>query len=1803
ISDILHLYGIFKSTFQANFLQQLETSLLFRTCTGKTTAIVLHLSFICIFFIKFIWGSFVQCFASAGSAGSEQKVYSNGPGKDMPSNTFNSSINCGFIYKASLGSCSLISICYFLSTLWVLLHGIQTKCAWHPTVVMADVVQALAWFIMFVSIFSFRKTSCRRIPNLLRAWLICSCIESFFTLLLDIDTSIQNWMIYGDLYMDFFTSLLCIFLFCVAIRGNTSIHTSTKDIEEPLLGSNPVKYAAAIKESAYAKAKLYELLTFSWLNPLLAVGIKKPLEFDDIPNIAKEDSADDVYRTFSEKIDMLKQKDPSKTPSIEKVVFLFIWKNAAVNAMLAVVNACASYVGPYLIDDFVRYLSSKPRSIHGGYILVCAFFGAKVLETTSQRRWIFGSRQLGMRLRAALTAHIYRKGLHLSIQARQSHTSGELINYMSVDVQRIGDFTWYLNTLWMLPIQLLLAIYILYKNVGLASLVGFAATLAVMVGNIPVTRVQKDFQSKIMESKDERMKATSEILRNMKILKLQAWEVRYSQKLEDLRKIEYNWLKKAAQLGAASQFVFSGAPAFISAITFATAYLMGIPLTSGRVLSALAIFRILQEPIYTLPDLLSVLAQAKVSLDRVASYLQEQELLENAVERIPMHLTELAIEIEGGEFSWDPSSEEPTLKDIHLQVKRGMKVAVCGSVGSGKSSLLSCILGEISKISGTVKVSGSKAYVPQSPWIQTGNIRENILFGSSFEVNRYERIVQACALNKDLELFPYGDQTEIGERGINMSGGQKQRIQIARALYQNADIYLMDDPFSAVDAHTGTHLFEESLAGALCGKTLIYVTHQVEFLPAADLILVMQNGKIAQAGKYEELLKEGKGFEALVGAHNEALDAVAAVDNLSSKEILERSNVNTTELSDEESPVETRNLKSQISEDRMCNEVQQEINGDQKCKYSQITEDEERETGRVSKKVYWSYITAVYGGGLVPIILVLQILFQVFQVGSNYWMAWASPPTQEMEPIISTRVLILVYVALSIGSSIFLLIRTLLLLTMGLLASQKLFMGMLHSIFRAPMSFFDRTPTGRILNRASTDQSVLDLEIVNKLGWFCFSIIQLLGTVAVMSGAAWQVFVIFVPVTAICIWYQQYYIPTARDLSRLVGIKRAPILHHFDESLSGAAVLRASNHELRFIGRNLSLIDDHSRMWFHTISSTEWLAFRLNSLSNLVFAFSLAVVVCLPEGLIDPSIAGLAVTYALNLNSQQNAIIWNLSSAENKMISVERILQYSRLPCEAPLVIEDSKPALGWPSDGIILLENLKVRYGKHLPFVLKSLTCTFPGRRKIGVVGRTGSGKSTLIQALFRLVEPTEGKIIIDGVDICSIGLHDLRSKLGIIPQEPAMFEGTLRANLDPLEEYSDLEIWQTLDKCQLGNLMRSKEEKLGSTACVSGRALLKRKRILVLDEATASVDTATDTAIQSIIRSEFADSTVITIAHRIHTVIDSDLVLVLGEGEMQIRSEGTSPSEVPSTQEGLSRGLNGGPKQRMLKEIKRANKPNILLIQETKMKSKAIEDFKRQFWQNATFAVVDSQGASGGLAIFWDTKMVDGKILDQNFHLSSLPRTGSDHNPIVLNFFNWTKPFHGNFKFEKMWFEHEDIMDRIKEWWVWEGTGTSQFRLLQKLKNVKQKVRIWNKEVFGNIFEKKKELKQQLEELELQVSMKGMTLEDHQREKILLSDLHNINSHEETFWRMKSRALWLKDGDKNTKFFHLTAIKHRACNRISEVTKGNGNITKDLEVIKTEALNFYKNLLTENTTYNEQAASFLLDFIPNNLMPAERF
>ncbi|XP_057748917.1 putative ABC transporter C family member 15 isoform X1 [Arachis stenosperma] len=1336
----------------------------------------------------------------------------------------------------------------------------------------SSVTFALTWVMAsLVSFYSMKKTTRdnKRFPFVLVLWWVwASIIEAI---------SVSIGLMKNNLeYLDFWNFLseddnivgvvslpMLLLLLCLNLCAREEQHST--DMEQLLVHPGEEDNDDDDEDGEnFTNAGIWSQLTFRWLNPIFRKGRVQKLELSHIPDVPHSETAENASSLLEESL----RKQKLEGGSLTKAITNSVWKSLALNAVFAGVNTIASYMGPLLITYFVNFLvdDNSNSSIQCGLILAFIFFLSKTLESLSQRQWYFGAQRIGIRVRAALMTLIYSKSLMIKCAGP---THGKIINLVNVDVERIGDFCWYIHGVWLLPVQVILALVILYINLGfLPSISALAVTILVMVCNTPLANMQEKLHSKIMETKDTRIKMTSEIMKNIRILKLHSWESTFLQKLLQLRDTEKSWLQKYLYTCSAVATLFWTSPTLVSVVTFGICILVNTELTAATVLSALATFRILQEPIYNLPELISMIAQTKVSLDRIQELINEEDQ-NQFMNKHTSKDSSIVIEIKPSEYAWETSdgtNKKPTIQITeNLKIKKGQKVAVCGSVGSGKSSLLCCMLGEIPLVSGTlIKVYGTRSYVPQSPWIQSGTIRENILFGKEMNKDFYESVLDGCALHQDINMWGDGDLNLVEERGINLSGGQKQRIQLARAVYNDSDIYFLDDPFSAVDAHTGTHLFKKCLMQLLSEKTVVYATHQLEFLEAADLILVMKDGKIVESGRYKELIAcPNCEFVRQMAAHEETINQINPWH--------EENSISCRPLQKNQIEVAEENLQESISNWKR-------------------NKEEEAETGRVKWSVYSTFVTSAYRGSLVPVILLCQILFQVMQMGSNYWISWAAEQTGR----VTKGMLMGTFVLLSGGSSIFILGRTVLMAVVAVETAQRLFHGMITSVFRAPVSFFDTTPSSRILSRSSTDQSTIDTDIPYRLAGLVFALIQLLSIIMLMSQVAWQVILVFLVVFAISIWYQAYYITTARELARMVGIRKAPILHHFSESIAGAATIRCFNQEQIFMTKIKDLVDEYSRVAFHNYATMEWLSVRINFLFNLVFYFVLIILVTLPRSAIDPSLAGLVATYGLNLNVLQAWVIWNLCNVENKMISVERILQFSSIPSEAPLIIQDCRPEPEWPMEGKIELQNIHIQYDPAGPMVLKGVTCTFPGQKKIGVVGRTGSGKSTLVQALFRVVEPLEGKILIDGVHISKIGLQDLRSKLGIIPQDPTLFLGTVRTNLDPLEQHADKELWEVLKKCHLAEIVRQDPRLLDAPVAENGenwsvgqrqlvclaRLLLKKRRILVLDEATASIDTATDNLIQKTIREETSECTVITVAHRIPTVIDNDLVLVLDEG-----------------------------------------------------------------------------------------------------------------------------------------------------------------------------------------------------------------------------------------------------------------------------------------------------------------------------------
>ncbi|VAI82659.1 unnamed protein product [Triticum turgidum subsp. durum] len=1143
----------------------------------------------------------------------------------------------------------------------------------------------------------------------------------------------------------------------------------------------------------FAKAGFFSRMSFWWLNPLMKMGYEKPLEDKDMPLLGATDRAQNQYLMFMEKLNREKQSPSHATPSFFWTIVSCHKRAILVSGFCALLKVLTLSTGPVLLKAFINVSLGKGSFKYEGFVLAVVMFVCKFCESLSQRQWYFRTRRLGLQVRSFLSAAIYKKQQKLSNAAKMKHSSGEIMNYVTVDAYRIGEFPYWFHQTWTTSVQLCIALAILYNAVGAAMLSSLVVIIITVLCNAPLAKLQHKYQSKLMEAQDVRLKAMTESLVHMKVLKLYAWEAHFKKVIEGLREVEYKWLTAFQLRRAYNSFLFCNVFTFVATL------------------------RLVQDPIRQIPDVIGVVIQAKVAFTRISKFLDAPELNGQARKKYYVGI-DYPLAMNSCSFSWDVNPSKPTLKNINLAVKAGEKVAICGEVGSGKSTLLAAVLGEVPKTEGTIQVCGKIAYISQNAWIQTGTVQDNILFGSSMDRERYHNTLARCSLVKDLEMLPYGDCTQIGERGVNLSGGQKQRVQLARALYQNADIYLLDDPFSAVDAHTATSLFNEYVMSALSDKTVLLVTHQVDFLPVFDSILLMSDGEVIRSAPYQDLLADCEEFKDLVNAHKDTIGVSDVSNNI------------TTRRSKEVSVKETDGIHTESVKPSPAD---------------QLIKKEERETGDAGVKPYMLYLCQNKGLLYFSFCIISHIIFVAGQISQNSWMA-----ANVQNP------------------------------------------------------------------HVSSDLSIVDLDVPFAFVFSLGASLNAYSNLGVLAVVTWQVLFVSVPMIVLAIRLQRYYLASAKELMRINGTTKSALANHLGESIAGAITIRAFEEEDRFFAKNLDLVDKNASPYFYNFASTEWLIQRLEIMSAAVLSFSAFVMALLPQGTFSPGFVGMALSYGLSLNMSFVFSIQNQCNLANQIISVERVNQYMDIQSEAAEVVEENRPSPDWPQDGNVELRDLKIRYREDAPLVLHGITCRFEAGNKIGIVGRTGSGKTTLIGALFRLVEPAEGKIIIDSVDISTIGLHDLRSRLGIIPQDPTLFQGTVRYNLDPLGQFSDQQIWEVLDKCQLLEAVQEKEQGLDSHVVEDGsnwsmgqrqlfclgRALLRRCRILVLDEATASIDNATDAVLQKTIRTEFKYCTVITVAHRIPTVMDCDMVLAMSDGKVV---EYDKPTKLMETEGSLFRKL----------------------------------------------------------------------------------------------------------------------------------------------------------------------------------------------------------------------------------------------------------------------------------------------------------
>ncbi|KAG7095244.1 hypothetical protein E1B28_006018 [Marasmius oreades] len=1306
------------------------------------------------------------------------------------------------------------------------------------------------------------------------------------------------------------------------------------------------------------QASFFSQLVFHWLSPFLAVGFSRPLEKDDLWDLPSERLTHNVtneletnffsrcppenrpsflvkeseFSTAFQKAFETKNSLPSETPpslagsrnshydsSLAKAILRTFRESIVISGIFKLLSDTLNTTTPlvnkvllaWLEQSYIYYRANEaeravipaPRGIGYGIGLAIAIFAMQETASLLSNHFMQKTMANGLSIRSGLIGNIFRKSLRLSGRARTEHSVGKITTMISTDASRLDRFSAFGHILWVSPIQFAIGVGLLIGNLGYSALVG----LGVLIIGLPVqfllVRIIFNQRKKGVKITDSRVRLTNEVLQGVRLIKAYAWEDFYTTIIGNLRKKEIKTIRKSAIARSCLLAFVTFLPVLASVLSFITYALTSHDLNVAVVFSSLQLFNIIRVPLTFFPIVLTALSDALVALRRIGSFLTAEELDE------PYQVDpkgDFAIEV-NGDFSWEtvgkldgpkvqkhakgkenpdvPISREKsaarrdvrqvqatprdekdegrpfTLKSLKFSVPRGSFVAIVGRVGSGKSSILQALVGEMRRVQGCVTFGGTVAYVPQTPWIRNTTLKENILFGQKEDEQRFQETITACSLGHDLGVLPEGEETEIGEKGINLSGGQKARVSLARAAYSLSDIVLMDDPLSAVDSYVGKEILNNCiLNGIMADRTRILVTHALHVLDKTDHIFVVDKGKIREQGTYESLRKESVLFSHLMEEYG----------NLEEQEIKQSDKRENQEPKIRSLPNATK----------------------------QLMQDEERNTGAVSAATYKRYLR--FAGGFVwaPTIILLISLAQGAQVGNNlflgFWTSNSIPGFQQGQYIA-------VYAGLGAASAALQFLTSFIFAVAGLFASLSLFRTALRAVLQSPVSFFDTTPIGRVLSRLSKDQDTLDQELTANLSQFMLTFSSVLGTMALVLYVLPYLGIIFIPMIALYYLASLYYRRTSVETKRLDSLMRSALYSSYTETLTGLATIRAYGEQDRAVKDAEQGLDLENRAYYMTITIQRWLGVRLDLLGN-VLVFGIVLFASGFRKAVDPAKIGVVLSYTMSITQIFSTMVTQFAQQEQSMNAVERVLVYTELPAEGGETNPSEQPPSSWPDKGEIKFSSVDLSYREDLPLVLKNVSFSIRAGEKIGVVGRTGAGKSSLLQALLRLVEVQGGTVEIDGYDTRQVDLACLRGRLALVPQESTLFLGTLRENLDPLGTRTDAELISALQRSWLlpkeGPVDPTVEAKFSLDSAVGDeganfsagekqllalcRALVKGSRIIILDEATSNVDVETDSKIQKTIQVEFATSTLICIAHRLNTIAYYDRILVMDSGEV---------------------------------------------------------------------------------------------------------------------------------------------------------------------------------------------------------------------------------------------------------------------------------------------------------------------------------
>ncbi|KOC62298.1 Multidrug resistance-associated protein 4 [Habropoda laboriosa] len=1342
------------------------------------------------------------------------------------------------------------------------------------------------------------------------------------------------------------------------------------------------------KQNPRETANPISRLFFGWTREIFCKGAKRDLLLSDLYRPLEVDKSkrltDRLEESWNQELLKWDQKqkeiqyeklDENKsTPCFEKAVIRTFWKeylgigllwSIQYTVLLVIIPIITSSIISYFkIEEDTNSVTKTDALLHAGYLIISITISVFIMHHAGLL-----SQQMGMKIRVASCSLIYRKILRLSNAALTQITSGQVVNLLSNDVSRFDELCYYLNFIWITPIQVIFVTTIIWYKVGISSMVGIG-TLLLMT--IPVhsvfIRLNHKLRKVIATLTDKRVQFMNELIRGIQVIKMYTWEKPFEKIVATIRSTEIKNISLSSYIRATYLAMVVFTTRTVLFLTLLSFVFMGNWPRAEVTFMLSTYFEILQlTTTLMFPQSLMLLGETLVSIKRLEQFLLLEEQSNKTNELVKMHYNGVlkfkkktvnkenvesirmtngshnlnpnhvqeyipaSIVLEQVSANWEPRQLPPTLCNVSMKIQGGELCALVGSVGSGKSSILQLILKELPLGAGRLKLHCKPfkdnvynkqkymidtpnlriSYASQEAWLFSGTVRDNILFGQPYDKDRYIAVTKACALTKDFQQFPYGDMSNVGEGGSFLSGGQKARVNLARAVYRQADIYLLDDPLSAVDSRVAKHLFYRCIKKYLHGKTRILVTHQLQFVKQADTIAVLDKGFMRMQGTYEELSKSSKDFVEMMNRIK--MFAEARKQN-ESTEISE--NISLEKRPSKRSGLSRVSITSNSSSVISYNYMDQELAPDN---------DEVIATGRLSSKVYKSYFC--YGGSYCTLfaLLFMFLMSQIATTGNDYWISYwtnlenvrrsmnnnnthllnhkysfyflngtilSNVFSLDNHGLLTTSNALCVYAICIVCCILTVLVRNMFFMKVCMNANRNLHNSMYSNVLQAVISFFYHNTSGRILNRFSKDVGSMD-EILPKVMLETSQIfLVIIGVLSMIIAVNHWMFVPLLVLLVFFFFARLSYQKTAQSVKRLEGIAKSPVFSHITATLSGLVTIRSSGPEIVELLQQQfdDLQDVHTGAWYMTIVAPAVFGLYLDIVVSIFIAcVCFSFILMDTDGILGGNV-GLAISQSLIVVGTLQHGVKQSSEVVSQITSVERILQYTNLPKEGSWTSADPPPA-DWPKYGQLTLKNVNMKYEEDKPPVLKNLNVTIEAGWKVGIIGRTGAGKSSLISALFRLfVDGLEGEIKIDGRDSRTLGLHELRSRISIIPQQPFLFSQSLRYNLDPFNIYDDMLLWDSLRQVELNDLVLDQRVMHNGTNFSIGqrqliclaRAILRNNKILVLDEATANIDSYTDELIQKTIRTRFTYCTVITIAHRLHTIIDSDRIIAMDTGNI---------------------------------------------------------------------------------------------------------------------------------------------------------------------------------------------------------------------------------------------------------------------------------------------------------------------------------